>query len=201
MTEIEIIQGEDCKIASSAEFINYPDEPIVLGDRCVIRAGAIVYGGCEFGADVSIGHNSLIREHTKIGRHSYIGGLVSCEGHTTVGTHCGLNANSHLTAYMTIEDYVFFGPGVVTTNDKRIHFFRKGHGEVLEGPTIKYGCRIGANSLILPGVTIGEQSIIGGHSNVTKDIPPFSIAFGNPARVIRHIDEVEEIIECERCKG
>ena len=201
MTEFEIIQGVDCRIGEGVHLIDFNGEPLRMGDRCRIAAGAVVYGGCEFGADVFIGHNTQVRERTIIGNHSYLGGLVSCEGHTRIGSHCGLNASSHLTAHMTIEDYVFFGPSVVTTNDREILYYRKGHGGNLKGPTVKFGARIGANTLLLPGVTVGEQSIVGGMSNVTKDIPPFSIAYGNPARVIRHIDEPPEIIRCKRCEG
>jgi len=63
--------------------------------------------------------------------------------------------------------------------------------ERIKGPTIKKGAKIGINSTILPGVTIGEGAVIGAGSIVTKDIPPYAVAYGVPARIYKKVDELE----------
>jgi len=95
-------------------------------------------------------------------------------------------------AGIDIEDYVLIGSGVhmYTGNHrymdpgKPIYF--QGH-EPSASIVLKNGCWIGANAVILPGVTIGQNSVVGAGSIVTKSIPPFSVAVGNPAKVIRQI--------------
>jgi UDP-2-acetamido-3-amino-2,3-dideoxy-glucuronate N-acetyltransferase len=86
----------------------------------------------------------------------------------------------YLTAYSTVEDGVFLGPCSVTTNDKYMEY-----GAKLAGATIKKEARIGANSTILPGITIGEKAVIGSGTVVTKNVPDRAVVVGNPAREIQ----------------
>ena len=87
-----------------------------------------------------------------------------------------------------IEDDVFIGPGVTLTND--IHPGCPDAVECMEGPRIKKGAQIGANTCILPRVVIGENAVIGAGSVVTKDIPPRVVAYGNPAQVVCDIGDI-----------
>ena len=95
-------------------------------------------------------------------------------------------------AGIVIEDDVLIGSGVhfYTVNhrfeDVERPIIEQGHTRSRE-ISLKRGCWIGANAILLPGVTIGENSVIGAGSVVTKSVPPFSIAVGNPARVIRSV--------------
>jgi acetyltransferase-like isoleucine patch superfamily enzyme len=91
---------------------------------------------------------------------------------------------------VTIEDDVFIGPNVVFTDDPHPMLCPK-YKECLGGVTVKRLARIGANCTLLPGVVIGENSLIGAGSVVTKNIPPNSVAAGSPAKVIKHIDELK----------
>ncbi len=84
-----------------------------------------------------------------------------------------------------IEDDVFIGPNVTFTNDKMPR--SKNYLNKLQGPHIKQGASIGANATILPGIIIGEFAMVGAGSVVTKDVPPYSIVYGNPAKVIRSL--------------
>lgn len=96
---------------------------------------------------------------------------------------------------ITIEDNVMLGSGVHIYvhnhryDDPNIPIIAQGHYSS-QSITLKKGCWIGANAILLPGVTIGENSVIGAGSVVTSDIPPFSIAVGSPARVIKKTTEV-----------
>ena len=86
-----------------------------------------------------------------------------------------------------IEDNVFIGPNVTFTNDKMPR--SKNYQNKLQGPHIKKGASIGANSTILPGIIIGEFAMVGAGSVVTKDVPDYILVAGNPAKVIRSLKE------------
>ncbi len=92
--------------------------------------------------------------------------------------------------FITIEENVMIGSGVHMYvhnhryNDPHLPIIAQGHYPS-ESITLKKGCWIGANTIILPGVTVGENSVIGAGSVVTHNIPPFSIAIGSPARIIK----------------
>lgn len=152
-----------------------------IGAGSHIRTGAVIYRGSTFGEQCRIGHSVVLREGMRVGHHTAIGCLVKCEGYTTIGNRCVIHAQSHLTSFMTIEDYVFFGPSCVTMNDPVAAHYREIEREV-RGPTVRRGARIGSGVAICPAVVIGEEAFIGAGSVVTKEVPAREFWFGNPAR-------------------
>lgn len=92
-----------------------------------------------------------------------------------------------------IQDYVLIGCGVHIYvenhryNDISTFIYHQGH-EIAKKVTLEMGCWLGAGSIILPGVTVGKNSVVAAGSVVTKDVPPFSVVAGVPARVIRRIE-------------
>jgi len=112
---------------------------------------------------------------------------------TYMGNH--VYANYNLTIVddrdVYIGDYVMFGPNVtITATGHPVHpLFRKKGGQFSIPVHIESGVWIGANVVVMPGVTIGENSVIGAGSVVTKDIPANSIAFGSPCKVVREIND------------
>lgn len=92
-----------------------------------------------------------------------------------------------------IEDEVFLGPRVITMNDKNMTYHRNNLKFVRRAPYISKGARIGGGSVLLPNIIIGENAVVGSGSVVTKDIPSRVMAFGNPAKVIKKVND-DEII-------
>ena len=161
----------------------------IIGRDVIIREGAIVYSGCQIGYETMIGHYTIIREATKIGIHCIIGHHVVFEGATEVGDHTAIHSQCHITSYTKIGSYVFMGPMTVTANDPVMGHERKNIEVPPKGPTILDGARIGCGCVILPGITIGREAMIGAGSLVTKDVPDYAIAYGSPAKVMGKISD------------
>jgi acetyltransferase-like isoleucine patch superfamily enzyme len=116
------------------------------------------------------------------------GSLV--ENDTTVGAMTKIQADAYITAYSTLEEHVFVAPCVVTTNDNFMGRTERRH-DVIKGPTIRRGARIGGGATLCPGIEIGEEAFVGAGAVVTKDVPPRTIVYGNPARPVRDVPEEE----------
>lgn len=168
-------------------------KPVILGKNCYIRSGTVIYSGVSIGDGSQTGHHVMIRENAKIGQRSVVGTGAVVEFGTSIGNHVMIETQSYITANVIVEDYVFVGPCVVTTNDKRMLWRRHGANQHLKGPTLRWGCRIGGGSVLLPGVIIGREAMIGAGSVVTKDIPERKVAFGNPAQVVEDVPADESV--------
>ncbi len=152
-----------------------------IGDRAIIRHGAIIYADVIAGDDFKVGHHALIREHTRIGNQVLIGSGTIIDGYTTIGNFVKIESRVYIPTHTTIGNYVFIGPGAVLTNDK--YPLRRRDEYEPKGPIIEDNVTIGANATILPGVRIGEGSMVAAGSVVSKDVPPWHLAIGVPARI------------------
>lgn len=138
----------------------------------------------------NIGNNSEIRPYVTIlgTRNVEIGNNVIIPGGTLISNYPG-NPNSKV----VIEDDVLLGPNVAiyssTHNYKDISIPIKNQGYNVAITTLKKGCWIGINSVILPGVTIGKNSVVGANSVVNKDVPDYTIVAGAPAKIIKNLAE------------
>lgn len=169
--------------------------PVRIGDDCYIRSGTVIYSGVTVGNGCQTGHHAMIRENSTLGNRTVVGTGAVVEFGTTLGDHVMIETQSYITANVVVEDYVFVGPCVVTTNDKRMLWRREGANQFLKGPTLRWGCRIGGGSVLLPGVEVGREAMIGAGAVVTKNIPARAIAFGNPATVTGEVSEEEGVVE------
>ncbi len=175
----KVILGKNAVIGDNVTLGHRDDGTLEIGDNAVIRSGTIIYSDVKIGANFRTGHNALIREKTVIGDNVLIGTNVVVDGSCTIGNNLSAQTNVYITTLTTIEDDVFMGPCSVTTNDKYMQT-----GAELKGPVLKKGCRIGANSTILPGIVIGEQAVVGSGAVVVRDVKPWAVVIGNPAHEI-----------------
>lgn len=155
----------------------------VIGDGAVIRSGTVIYAGNRIGRGFQSGHNVTIRESNEIGDDVSVGSLSCIEYKVRIGAKVRIHSQAFIPEYSVLEDGCWIGPNVVFTNAP--HPLCPKVKECLKGPTIEKGAKIGANSTVLPGVTVGAGSLVGAGSVVVKNIPPRSVAAGNPAQVIK----------------
>ena len=134
----------------------------------------------------------------EIGDETKIGAFVEIQKNATVGKRCKISSHTFVCEGVTIEDNVFVGHNVAFINDS---YPRATTGDQLqteadwkvEKTLVKKGASIGSGSTILANITIGENALVGAGSVVTKDVPPNTIVAGNPARVLRKIEQAMEV--------
>ncbi len=160
--------------------------PAEIGDGTIVSTGAIVFAGTKIGARVILGDQSCVRERVSVGDDVVLGRGSLIENDTTVGAMTRIQAEAYITAYSTLEEHVFIAPCVVTTNDNFMGRTEQRH-ELMKGPTIRRGARVGGGAILCPGVEIGEEAFVGAGAVVTKDVPPRALVVGNPARVLREV--------------
>lgn len=146
----------------------------------------------NIGDDTKIWQYCVVFPDARIGKNCNICANVLIENDVQIGNNVTVKSGVQLWDGVKIEDNVFIGPNVTFTND--IYPRSKKYPEKFERTVIKRGASIGANSTILPGITIGEYAMIGAGSVVTKDIPDNTLWYGNPAKQIRSISLNEKRI-------
>ena len=170
-----------------------PLPPAEVGDGTIVSTGAIVFAGTNVGARVILGDQSCVRERCTIGDDVVVGRGSLVENDTTIGALTKIQADAYITAYSTLEDNVFIAPCVVTTNDNYMGRTEKRH-ELVKGPTIRRGARVGGGAILCPGVEVGEEAFVGAGAVVVRDVPARKLVVGNPARVLRNVSE-DELLE------
>ena len=169
--------------------VQEPVSPLTIGDNARLRSGTVIYAGTSIGNGLQTGHNAVIRENNKIGDNFSLWSNSVIDYGCKIGNNVKIHTNCYIAQFTTIEDEVFFAPGVTIAND--FHPGCEHSKKCMKGPTIKKGAVLGGNVTVLPHVTIGENSLIGAGSVVTKDIPADSVACGNPAKVLKSIYELK----------
>lgn len=149
----------------------------------------------KIGKNTKIWHYVQIREGAQIGENCVLGKEVYIDFDVKIGNNVKIQNRASIYHGVILEDGVFIGPHVCFTNDKVPRAIdEKGNlksdsnwkvGKIL----VKEGASIGAGSVILPGITIGEYAMIGAGSVVTKDVPGYTLIYGNPAKTHGKVDK------------
>jgi acetyltransferase-like isoleucine patch superfamily enzyme len=143
----------------------------------------------EVNSGSRIWHQAQVRERVRIGTNCIVGKGAYIDFDVTIGNNVKIQNGVYVYHGATVEDGVFLGPGVILTNDKLPRAINpdgslKTDADWEVSPTlIRRGASIGAGTVILPGVTVGEFAMVGAGSIVTHDVPAHALVYGNPARL------------------
>ena len=178
-----------------------------------VHASAHVSAEATIGPRTKIWHEAQVREGARLGADCIVGKGAYIDHHVVVGSNVKVQNRASVYHGVEIEDGVFVGPHVVFTNDRLPRAINadgspKADTDWEVGRTlVRYGASIGANSTILPGVTIGQFALVGAGSLVTRDVPDFGLVVGHPARLRGHVCACGErlpsqhmaVLTCGRC--
>ncbi len=187
--------GNDVKIGSHCE-IGVPSplaktNYLSIGSSSTIRSHSIIYSGSVVEDKFTCGHNVIIRENTEIGESVKIGSLSDIQGDCVIEKFSRLHSSVFVGKYSQIGQYVWIFPYVVLTNDS------SPPSTQLLGVRVQDFAIIAANSTVMPGVVVGFGSLIGAHSLVTKNVPPETVVFGVPAKVVKPVSDIRSPIDAK----
>jgi UDP-2-acetamido-3-amino-2,3-dideoxy-glucuronate N-acetyltransferase len=155
-----------------------------------VHKTSIIDDNVEIGENTKVWHFSHIQPGAIIGRNCSVGQNVNIANNVKIGNYVKIQNNVSVYEGVELEDYVFCGPSMVFTNVKlpRSEFPQRGSSHYSK-TLVKKSASIGANATIVCGVTIGEYAMIGSGAVVTKDVPPFHLVVGNPAKIVCKVDK------------
>ncbi len=165
-----------------------------------IHPTAEVSSLAQVGDNTHIWHQAQVREYAIIGNNCNIGKGVYIDFEVTIGNNCKIQNGCFVYHGSNLEDGVFLGPAVILTNDKNPRAINPDGTLKSEADwqtstiNIKRGASLGAGSIILPGVTVGEFALVGAGAIVTKDVPAYGLVVGNPAQLVGKVNNAGEIV-------
>lgn len=171
----------------------------VVGDRCVLRSGTVIYEGATLGSNVRTGHHVVIRENARIGNDCAFGNGAVVRELTKLGRNVHLMDHVVISEGAELGDNIFIGPGVsftslrymtdalVASGELSREQARGLEGRYSDGPSavVENEVRIGANAVILAGVRLGAHCVVAAGAVVSNDVPAGAMVVGNPARIVR----------------
>lgn len=163
--------------------------PLAIGAGCVIGGGAVLYAGTRLGQEVLIGDLASIREGCQVGDGSVIGRCVTVNCRTEIGSRVKIMDLAHVTADCLIEDDVFISLLVGMANDPTMGRRAPGQPADYRGPVIRRKAAIGAGTILVPGVEVGEGATVAAGSLVSRSIPAWKAAAGAPARILGDVPD------------
>ncbi len=159
---------------------------LIIGENSLIRTENVIYGDCKIGDGFQTGHKVTIRENTIIGKNVRIGTLSDIQGHCQIGNYVSLHSNVHIGQKSVIKDFVWIFPYVVLTNDPTPP------SDNIKGCTIEEFALITTNSVLLPGVTVHREGMVGAGSVVSRDVEEKSVVVGRPAKKVCDLTDIKD---------
>jgi len=169
----------------------YDNPPLRIGRHNLFRAGAIVYAGSTTGDGVEFGHRVTVREQTEIGSHARIGTLCDIQGYCRIGTYSRLHSNVHIGQKSVVGEFVWIFPYVVLTNDPQPP------SDILHGVVVDDFAVIATQAVVIAGVRIGRDALVGASAMVNKDVDPESVVVGVPARKLGSVRDIKSALNGE----
>jgi acyl-[acyl carrier protein]--UDP-N-acetylglucosamine O-acyltransferase len=159
--------------------------PLEIGRASLIRSHSILYAGSSIGEQFQCGHRVTIREGTRIGSNVRVGTLSDIQGDCSLGDYVRLHSNVHIGQKSQIGNYVWIFPYTVLTNDPHPP------SEILDGVIVEDFAVIATMVVVLPGVRIGRDALVGAMSMVRRDVEAESVVVGNPAKPVTTVREIK----------
>jgi len=176
------ILGNNVTIQNGCEIGNYVGDndegSLIIGDNSLIRSQSIIYGGSSFGDNLITGHRVTVREGVKAGKNLQIGTLTDIQGSCIIGDFVRMHSNVHIGKHSKIGNFVWIFPYVVLANDPHPP------SDLYLGILIKDFVVISTMTVILPGIIVEKDTLIGAKSLVSKNTCQGTLVAGNPAKEI-----------------
>jgi len=158
--------------------------PLIIGANSHIRSHSLIYASSQLGAGFVTGHRATIREKTIWEEGGQAGTLCDIQGHCSIGKYVRMHSNVHVGQLSRIKDFALIFPYVVLTNDPHPP------SASLTGCVIDEFAVLCTMAVVLPGVHVGKDTLIGAGSIVNRDVPDQSIVVGNPGKVVGKVDRI-----------
>ena len=142
---------------------------------------------CQIGEGTLVWQFVVVLKGARIGTGCNICAQTLIEGDVVIGDRVTVKSGVQIWDGTVIGDDVFIGPNATFSND--LYPRSKQYPDEFHGVIIKNGASIGANATLLPGVTIGEKALVGAGAVVTKDVPAHAVVVGNPAKIVRYLED------------
>lgn len=161
------------------------NEPLTIGNNSVIRSGSIIYSGNQIGDNFQTGHQVTIREKSAIGNNVSVGTLSDIQGNCTIGSYVRMHSNVHVGQLSRIDSFTWIYPYVVLTNDPTPP------SNKFVGVHVKPFAVVATGALVMPGIEIGQDSLVAAGAIVTKNVSDYAVVAGNPGKQISDVRKIK----------
>jgi acetyltransferase-like isoleucine patch superfamily enzyme len=187
---VEIFPGayigkEPKGVGATARPISF-QRSVRIGNHCSVGPNTVIFYDVEIGNNTLIGDGASIREQVRVGHHCILSRYVTINYNSTIGNHTRIMDCSHITGNVRIGNNVFISIMVSSANDN-ILVEREYNEEQIIGPQVEDDATIGAGAILLPGVKIGKGAFVAAGAVVTKDVKPYTLVMGVPAKFSRNL--------------